>query len=300
MSSLFFSHSLAILLFLRFFNLLPHTWSLSPYYSLSISLGRIEKHILRAAFDTPEDPYLPKEILWRQKEQVPYRTISLISFWSSRPHPLTSLSTPTWLSIVLILSPPFLHLHGSLLFLSFDVSLLFLSVAYFVSLMFAYFISLFFSVLWRCWLWLDRFPEGPCRQKCVWPNVPECRLPLPWEHPGFKGSLLLQVYLRGTLSSGKETFTHTAYNTFCLVKRMIIFYFSLSIFYLFHWVDFFDKWSDIKSWSYHSSSHLNSSDPISSCLIIFLLLRISPVYLTRTDLSRTHCTRWSFHRMLHS
>ena len=32
-------------------------------------LGRIEKHILRAAFDTPEDPYLQPEILWRQKEQ---------------------------------------------------------------------------------------------------------------------------------------------------------------------------------------------------------------------------------------
>lgn len=34
-----------------------------------IRTGRIEKHILRDAFDTPEDPYLPKEILWRQKEQ---------------------------------------------------------------------------------------------------------------------------------------------------------------------------------------------------------------------------------------
>lgn len=33
------------------------------------SEGRIEKHILRQAFDTPEDPYLPSEILWRQKEQ---------------------------------------------------------------------------------------------------------------------------------------------------------------------------------------------------------------------------------------
>lgn len=31
--------------------------------------GRIEKHILRQAFDTPEDPYLPADILWRQKEQ---------------------------------------------------------------------------------------------------------------------------------------------------------------------------------------------------------------------------------------
>ena len=29
----------------------------------------IEKYILRKAFDTPDDPYLPKEILWRQKEQ---------------------------------------------------------------------------------------------------------------------------------------------------------------------------------------------------------------------------------------
>uniref|UniRef100_A0A0N5ATE7 Asparagine synthetase [glutamine-hydrolyzing] n=1 Tax=Syphacia muris TaxID=451379 RepID=A0A0N5ATE7_9BILA len=29
----------------------------------------IEKYILRKAFDTQEEPYLPKEILWRQKEQ---------------------------------------------------------------------------------------------------------------------------------------------------------------------------------------------------------------------------------------
>jgi asparagine synthase (glutamine-hydrolysing) len=29
----------------------------------------IEKYILRKAFDTPEDPFLPKEVLWRQKEQ---------------------------------------------------------------------------------------------------------------------------------------------------------------------------------------------------------------------------------------
>jgi len=31
--------------------------------------GRIEKYILRKAFDTPEDPYLPREVLYRQKEQ---------------------------------------------------------------------------------------------------------------------------------------------------------------------------------------------------------------------------------------
>jgi len=29
----------------------------------------IEKYILRKAFDTPEDPFLPNEVLWRQKEQ---------------------------------------------------------------------------------------------------------------------------------------------------------------------------------------------------------------------------------------
>jgi len=31
--------------------------------------GRIEKYIMRKAFDVPEDPYLPSEVLWRQKEQ---------------------------------------------------------------------------------------------------------------------------------------------------------------------------------------------------------------------------------------
>ncbi|GAX77656.1 hypothetical protein CEUSTIGMA_g5099.t1 [Chlamydomonas eustigma] len=31
--------------------------------------GRIEKYIMRKAFDTPETPYLPEEVLWRQKEQ---------------------------------------------------------------------------------------------------------------------------------------------------------------------------------------------------------------------------------------
>ena len=29
----------------------------------------IEKWLLRAAFDTPEEPFLPQEVLWRQKEQ---------------------------------------------------------------------------------------------------------------------------------------------------------------------------------------------------------------------------------------
>mmetsp|Transcript_17095 Transcript_17095/g.14975 ORF Transcript_17095/g.14975 Transcript_17095/m.14975 type:complete len:457 (+) Transcript_17095:380-1750(+) len=30
---------------------------------------KIEKYILRKAFDTPEGPYIPSEVLWRQKEQ---------------------------------------------------------------------------------------------------------------------------------------------------------------------------------------------------------------------------------------
>merc|ERR1719298_128671 len=29
----------------------------------------LEKWLMRAAFDTPEQPYLPQEVLWRQKEQ---------------------------------------------------------------------------------------------------------------------------------------------------------------------------------------------------------------------------------------
>lgn len=33
------------------------------------ALGKAEKYILRAAFDDKNDPYLPSEILWRQKEQ---------------------------------------------------------------------------------------------------------------------------------------------------------------------------------------------------------------------------------------
>lgn len=38
-----------------------------------ITMGRMEKYILRKAFDTSDnpaaEPYLPHDILWRQKEQ---------------------------------------------------------------------------------------------------------------------------------------------------------------------------------------------------------------------------------------
>lgn len=49
----------------------------------------VEKYILRKAFDTPERPYLPSEVLWRQKEQfsdgVGYSWIdTLIEYCSAR------------------------------------------------------------------------------------------------------------------------------------------------------------------------------------------------------------------------
>ncbi|RZJ65099.1 MAG: asparagine synthase B [Flavobacterium sp.] len=51
--------------------------------------GGVEKYILRKAFDTPDQPYLPAEVLWRQKEQfsdgVGYNWIdTLIGYCSSQ------------------------------------------------------------------------------------------------------------------------------------------------------------------------------------------------------------------------
>ncbi|RWW92100.1 asparagine synthase B [Flavobacterium cerinum] len=40
-----------------------------PEEKQPITYDGIEKYILRKAFDTPESPYLPDEVLWRQKEQ---------------------------------------------------------------------------------------------------------------------------------------------------------------------------------------------------------------------------------------
>lgn len=39
------------------------THNSAPYYH------KMEKYVLRKAFDNPSDPYLPDDILWRQKEQ---------------------------------------------------------------------------------------------------------------------------------------------------------------------------------------------------------------------------------------
>ena len=42
---------------------------IKPEEKMPQTYNGIEKYILRKAFDTPENPYLPQEVLWRQKEQ---------------------------------------------------------------------------------------------------------------------------------------------------------------------------------------------------------------------------------------
>jgi len=46
---------------------MEYAMTLDP--SCKMSGNRMEKYTLRKAFDDPDDPYLPKEVLWRQKEQ---------------------------------------------------------------------------------------------------------------------------------------------------------------------------------------------------------------------------------------
>eukprot|EP01049_Picozoa_sp_SAG25_P001269 SAG25_NODE_53_length_18703_cov_126.779104_9_plen_315_part_00 len=50
---------------------LDYAMTLDPTHKMCGRLadGKMEKWCLRKAFDTPEDPYLPSEVLWRQKEQ---------------------------------------------------------------------------------------------------------------------------------------------------------------------------------------------------------------------------------------
>jgi asparagine synthase (glutamine-hydrolysing) len=60
-----------------------------PEEKMPSTYDGIEKYILRKAFDTPEQPYLPEEVLWRQKEQfsdgVGYNWIdTLIEYCSSQ------------------------------------------------------------------------------------------------------------------------------------------------------------------------------------------------------------------------
>jgi len=49
-------------------DFLDIAFSVDPKYKLC-SKDRMEKYIIRKAFDIPDNPYLPSEILWRQKEQ---------------------------------------------------------------------------------------------------------------------------------------------------------------------------------------------------------------------------------------
>ena len=55
--------------FLDYVMSIDPAWKMCTVREGDEKRGKIEKFILRKAFDTPEDPYLPEEILWRQKEQ---------------------------------------------------------------------------------------------------------------------------------------------------------------------------------------------------------------------------------------
>jgi asparagine synthase (glutamine-hydrolysing) len=50
-------------------NFLDTTMLIRPEEKQPKTYDGIEKYVLRKAFDTPENPYLPSEVLWRQKEQ---------------------------------------------------------------------------------------------------------------------------------------------------------------------------------------------------------------------------------------
>jgi asparagine synthase (glutamine-hydrolysing) len=55
--------------FLEYVMTIDPEWKMCKVRKGDEKRGKIEKFILRKAFDTPDDPYLPEEILWRQKEQ---------------------------------------------------------------------------------------------------------------------------------------------------------------------------------------------------------------------------------------
>lgn len=63
--------------------------TITPQEKQPKTYGGVEKYILRKAFDTPDHPYLPDEVLWRQKEQfsdgVGYNWIdTLIAYCESK------------------------------------------------------------------------------------------------------------------------------------------------------------------------------------------------------------------------
>ena len=50
-------------------DFLETAMTITPSHKQPKTYEGVEKYILRKAFDTPEQPYLPEEVLWRQKEQ---------------------------------------------------------------------------------------------------------------------------------------------------------------------------------------------------------------------------------------
>jgi asparagine synthase (glutamine-hydrolysing) len=55
--------------FLEYAMTIDPEWKMCKIREGDEQRGKIEKYILRKAFDTQDKPYLPEEILWRQKEQ---------------------------------------------------------------------------------------------------------------------------------------------------------------------------------------------------------------------------------------
>jgi len=55
--------------FLDYVMTLDPEWKMCKVREGDEKRGKIEKFIMRKAFDDPENPYLPEEVLWRQKEQ---------------------------------------------------------------------------------------------------------------------------------------------------------------------------------------------------------------------------------------
>ena len=78
--------------------------SIAPEYKRCIRGERPEKALLRQAFDDPEDPWLPAEVLWRQKEQfsdgVGYNWIDSIKAWCEQ-----QVRLPVCLSVCIAVWP---------------------------------------------------------------------------------------------------------------------------------------------------------------------------------------------------
>ncbi|MCM4155865.1 asparagine synthase B [Gramella sp. AN32] len=68
-----------------------------PEEKMAQTYDGVEKYILRKAFDTPERPFLPQEVLWRQKEQfsdgVGYNWIDQLIEYASKQVTDTELET---------------------------------------------------------------------------------------------------------------------------------------------------------------------------------------------------------------